>query len=186
MKPPLFLLMQELFLFYNLTTEATMCPVLKCALFSNPMQDTVLKMFEHLHNYPQVLLLPVWESDEWQRAAQNSFSFHPSLPKNWVHKWIHQSLETSSYFFLWNVLSWDCFLSNVIGKGGLRVFPGGSVIKKPPVMQETCIQSLGWKDSLEKEMVTHSSNLTWKIPWTEEPVGLQAMGVTKSLTLLSD
>ena len=45
-----------------------------------------LKMFEHLHNYPQVLLLPVWESNEWQRAAQNSFSFHPSLPKNWVHK----------------------------------------------------------------------------------------------------
>ena len=67
----------------------------------------------------------------------------------------------------------------MIGIGGLWVFPGGSMIKKSPIMQETCIQSLGQKDSLEKEMVTHSSNLTWKIPWTEEPVGLQAMGVTK-------
>ena len=36
-------------------------------------------------------------------------------------------------------------------------------------MQETCVQSLGQEDPLEKEMVTHSSTLAWKIPWTEEP-----------------
>jgi len=43
-------------------------------------------------------------------------------------------------------------------------------------MQETWVQSLGWKDPLEKEMVTHSSILAWEIPQTEEPEGLQSMG----------
>ena len=39
--------------------------------------------------------------------------------------------------------------------------------------QETWVQSLGWEDPLEEEMATHSSFLAWKIPWTEEPGGLQ-------------
>ena len=43
-------------------------------------------------------------------------------------------------------------------------------------MQEMLVQSLGWKDPLEKEMVTHSSLLAWRIPWTEEPGRLQSMG----------
>ena len=43
-------------------------------------------------------------------------------------------------------------------------------------MQEMGIQSLGWEDPLEKEMATYSSILAWKIPWTEEPQGLQSMG----------
>ena len=43
-------------------------------------------------------------------------------------------------------------------------------------MQETWLQFLVWEDPLEKEMATHSSLLAWKIPWTEEPGGLQAMG----------
>ena len=43
-------------------------------------------------------------------------------------------------------------------------------------MQETWVWSLGWEDPLEKEMATHSSTLAWKIPWTEEPGGLQSMG----------
>ena len=41
-------------------------------------------------------------------------------------------------------------------------------------MQEMWIQSLVWEDSLEKDMATHSSNLAWEIPWTEEPGGLQS------------
>ena len=48
--------------------------------------------------------------------------------------------------------------------------------KSLPAMQETQVQSLGWEDALEKEMATHSSILAWKIPWTEEPDGLQSMG----------
>ena len=46
--------------------------------------------------------------------------------------------------------------------------------------QETRIRSLGWEGPLEEEMATFSSILAWEIPWTEEPDGLQSMGVTKS------
>ena len=49
-------------------------------------------------------------------------------------------------------------------------------VKCLPAMQETQVQSLGWEDPLEKEMATHSSSLAWKIPWMEEPGGLQSMG----------
>ena len=55
-------------------------------------------------------------------------------------------------------------------------FPHGSVVKNPPAMQKTWVQSLGLENPLEKEMETHSSILAWKIPWTEEPGGLQSMG----------
>ena len=46
-------------------------------------------------------------------------------------------------------------------------------------MQETGLQSLGQEDPLEKEMVTHSNILAWKIPWTEEPDGLQSVGLQR-------
>ena len=65
-------------------------------------------------------------------------------------------------------------------------FPGDSVVKNLPAMQETWVQSLGLGDPLEKEMATHSSFLAWRIPWTEEPGGLQSMGSAKSQTQLSD
>ena len=55
-------------------------------------------------------------------------------------------------------------------------FSGGSVVKNLAAMQETWVQSLGWEDPLKKEMVTHSSILAWRIPWTEEPGGLPSMG----------
>ena len=50
------------------------------------------------------------------------------------------------------------------------------MVKNPPAMQETSVQSLGREDALEKGMVTHSSILAWRILWTEEPGGLQFMG----------
>ena len=64
-------------------------------------------------------------------------------------------------------------------------FPGGSVVKNPPAMQETrhralgsrtWVQSLGLEDALEEEMTTHSIILAWRILWTEEPDRLQSMG----------
>ena len=55
-------------------------------------------------------------------------------------------------------------------------FPDGSVVKNPPAMQETQVQSLSPEDPLEKDMATHSSILAWRTPWTEEPGGLQPMG----------
>ena len=50
-------------------------------------------------------------------------------------------------------------------------------VKILPAMWETQVQSLGWEDSLEKEMATHSGILAWKISWTEEPAGLQSTGL---------
>ena len=51
------------------------------------------------------------------------------------------------------------------------------LVKNPPVMQETWVQSLGWEDPLEKETATHSSILAWRIPWTEKPGRLQSVGL---------
>ena len=56
------------------------------------------------------------------------------------------------------------------------------MVKHLPAVRETWVRSPGWEDPLEKEMVTHSSTLTWKIPWTEEPVGYTVHGVAKSQT----
>ena len=50
------------------------------------------------------------------------------------------------------------------------------LVKNPPAVQETWVRSLGWEDPLEKEMATHPSVLAWRIPWTEEPAGLQSIG----------
>ena len=59
-------------------------------------------------------------------------------------------------------------------------------VKNTPTMQETGVQSLGQEDFLEEEMATHSNVLDWKIPWTEEPGGLQPIWVANSQTQLSD
>ena len=48
-------------------------------------------------------------------------------------------------------------------------FPDGSAVKKLPAMQGTPVQSLGWEDSLEKEMATHCIILAWQVPEREEP-----------------
>ena len=53
---------------------------------------------------------------------------------------------------------------------------GAQTVKNPPAMRETWVRSLGREDPLEEGMATHSSILTWRIPWTEEPGGLQSMG----------
>ena len=61
-------------------------------------------------------------------------------------------------------------------------FPGGSVIKNPPAiqeLQEMRVRFLGQKDPPEKEIATHSSILTWSIPWTEEPGRIQSIGLQR-------
>ena len=57
-----------------------------------------------------------------------------------------------------------------------RVFPFPLDFGGDPAMQETWVRSLGWEDSLEKGVATHSSILVWRIPWIEEPGGLQSTG----------
>ena len=58
-------------------------------------------------------------------------------------------------------------------------FPGDLVVKNPPAMQEIWVRSLGQEVPLEEEMATHSSILAWGIPWTEEPGGLQSVGLQR-------
>ena len=53
------------------------------------------------------------------------------------------------------------------------------MVKNLPAKQKTQVRSLGWEDPLEKEVATHSSILVWKMPWTEEPGGLQSMGLQR-------
>ena len=71
---------------------------------------------------------------------------------------------------------------NTLPKITQRGFPSGSMVKNLPAMQEMQVPSLGWEDPLEKEMAPYSSILAWRIPWTEEPGGLQSMGSKKSQT----
>ena len=61
-------------------------------------------------------------------------------------------------------------------------FPGGLAVKNLPAVQERGVLSLGWEDSLEEGIATHSSTLAWKIPWTEEPGGATVHGVAESDT----
>ena len=85
---------------------------------------------------------------------------------------------------------YKCYTVNLITQD----LPGSLVaqmVKNPPAMQETKVQSLSQEDPLEKEMVTHSSILAWRIPWAEEPDRLQLWGhkesdSTERLTLSPD
>ena len=65
-------------------------------------------------------------------------------------------------------------------------FPGDSALENPPAVQETQTQSLGRENPLEKGMATLCSILAWRILWTEEPSGLQSMGLLKSWAGLSN
>ena len=52
-------------------------------------------------------------------------------------------------------------------------------LRNPPAKQETWVQPLDWEDPLDNKMATHCSILAWEIPWTEQPGGLQSIGVTE-------
>ena len=81
-----------------------------------------------------------------------------------------------SYLNLLNMIQIICM------KGDSLV---AQMVRNLTATQETQIQSLGWEDPLEKGMATHSSILAWRIPWTEEPGGLQSIGLQRA-TLLSN
>ena len=72
-------------------------------------------------------------------------------------------------------------ISGIAGSyGSFRGFLDSSVVKNPPVMQETRVQYLGQEDLPEEGMATHSNILAWRIPWTEEPGSLQSMGLQRA------
>ena len=72
------------------------------------------------------------------------------------------------------------FLLNLHVSCGFPFSPRASLmaqlVKNPPTMWETWVQSLGWEDPLEKGKATHSSILAWKIPWTVESMGSERVG----------
>ena len=59
------------------------------------------------------------------------------------------------------------------------------MVKNLPAVQETWVPSLGGEDPLEEEMATHSSILAWRISWTEEPGGLESMGLQELIHIIS-
>ena len=71
---------------------------------------------------------------------------------------------------------WRLAQGEQAGSGERKSSLMAQVVKNPPATQETWIQSLGREDPLEKEMTTHSSILAWRIPWIENPGGLQPIG----------
>ena len=72
---------------------------------------------------------------------------------------------------------WQVFIrSNEKSFGARSEEIGASLVKALPAMLETWVRSLGQEDPLEEGMATHSSTLAWRIPWTEEPGGVQSMG----------
>ena len=73
-----------------------------------------------------------------------------------------------------------CLVCAALNKS--KGFLGGAVVKNLPPMQETRVQSLDGEDPLEDEMATHSSILTWKIAWTEEPGGLRSIRSQRDTT----
>ena len=77
----------------------------------------------------------------------------------------------NSYLFSASLVDWEHYIHGV--------FPIAQTGKNLPAMQETQVRSLGQEDPLEKEMATHSSIPAWRIPWTEEPGGLQSTGLQR-------
>ena len=66
-----------------------------------------------------------------------------------------------------------------VQEGRHYIYMVAQMVKNLPEMEDTWVQLLGWEDPLEKEMAPHSIILAWKIPWTEEPGGLQPMGLQR-------
>ena len=78
----------------------------------------------------------------------------------------------------WSACTWHLYIKdqNTHFWGGGWASLVAQRIKRLPAMRETRVRSLGWEDPLEKEMATQSTTLAWRIPWTEEPGGLQSTG----------
>ena len=131
-----------------------------------------------------------------QQRKQTSWRIRPSLPGDFIliramdnkkaNKWMDPWYPWSGWvpsdvstvvvevpFEAWE-LSWALKHD--------RGFPGGSVVKNPPLMWETWVWSLGQEDTLEKQMPTESHILAWRIPWTEDRGGYSPWGLKESDT----
>ena len=108
----------------------------------NVLISSILLIFHNARKYQNTMLY-----------TANIHNFHLSIVSQYIwektERWLHLQKTTKK-----------------------QGFPGGSVVKNLPAVQETWVQSLGLEDPLEKELETHSGIFAWKIPWTEEHGGL--------------
>jgi len=102
---------------------------------------------------------------------------------------VHDYWKNYSYDYMGLCQQSDALLFNTLSRFVIAFLPRSkclliswlqSPVKNLPEMQEIRAQSLDWEDPLEKEMVSHSSILAWRILWIEEPCGLQSIGSQKS------
>ena len=104
---------------------------------------------------------------------------------NWAIREAHFLRSSCEIVYLTTLIFLKFYF--MLGFSWLMGFPGGTLVKNPPANAggEMQVRSLTWEDLLEKEVATCSSIFTWKISQTEEPGGLQSMGIIKSQTWLS-
>ena len=118
----------------------------------------------------KITVSPAADDKLWYVLASKTTranSFNKSLISVFIYLY---HLYIVLFLFLWQTLT------NLTKSQG---FPGSSVVKNLPAKQETLVRSLGWEDTPEKEMATHSNILVWEIPWTDKPGGLKSPWVTK-------
>ena len=116
-----------------------------------------LSPVDHIFSELSTMTCPSWV------ALQGMAHSFIELDKAVVHV-----ISFVSFLWLWFSFCWpsDGYVASLVAQR----------LKHLPAMKKTWVRSLGQEDPLEKEMATHSSILAWRIPWMEEPVGLQSMG----------
>ena len=135
------------------------------------MEDNLLYSMSDLNAKPHFKKCLVKENSEERRKRKNKPPYDPKIPPPGKKK---------LYFKKTHAPNVQCSTVHIAktwkqpqGPSGL---PGGSDSKEPPAVQETWVPSLGWEDPLEEGMTPHPSICAWRIPWTEEPGGLQFTG----------
>ena len=123
----------------------------------------------------------LWTAKMYSAWSLNDLEEEPlqkpgHLPSTILWAQTNKTKKTFYWFKPWNYEIWGIPWTSLVAQ----------TVKRLPTMWEARVQFLGREDLLEKEMVTHSSILAWKIPWTEEPGRAIVHGVAKSRTWLSD
>ena len=131
-----------------------------------------------LHPFlPSSVAAPLEHCSPIQCVSGEATKYRISLPNS---QWVQSPSWTSSFpkFLNWKQIRQLSLYSQTERNKNMtpKLSVSTQTVKNLPTIQDTWVQSLGWEDSLEKGMATHSSILAWRIPGTEEPGGLQSLG----------
>ena len=143
--------------------------------------------FSYIHGHVDMsltLFVCMW-GYVWKQKGTNQWIFryktHVSLESNYKTNLIVWYLSIYLYViyrYIWDIYIYIPYISRYIYIY-IWASPVAQMVKNVHEMQETWIWSLGWDDPLEKGMETHSNFLAWRIPWTEDPGGLQSVGLQR-------